>query len=194
MTFAPLKHAIGVFPNHQEAEYALHQLKDASFSFDKVSVIAKNADSKLRGADITDPNRNLASEGAKVGAVTGGATAGLVGLFEGLAVVTIPGMGPALALGTVLANTLLAGGIGAAAGGLLGGLIGWGIPEEQAKFYYDRVSQGDYLLIVEGTEHEIRRAETILNSQSIQQWRVYDAARSIGHSQMSVSSCQPDID
>ncbi|WP_193200348.1 general stress protein [Nostoc sp. MG11] len=194
MTLTGLKHAIGVFPNHQEAEQALRELIDAGFSFDQVSVIAKDADGKLRGADMTNPDGNLASEGAKTGAIAGGAAGGLVGLFEGLAVLAIPGVGPGLALGTVLANTLLGGGIGAATGGLFGGLIGWGIPEDEARFYNDRVSQGDYLVIVEATESEIRRAEAILNNRGIRQWRVYDAPRNVGHSQMNVISRQPGID
>lgn len=73
-------------------------------------------------------------------------------------------------------------------------MIGWGIPEDQAKFYQDRVSQGDYLVIVEGTEPEIARAEAILNNRGIQQWGVYDAPRRVDNPQMGVISRQTGID
>jgi hypothetical protein len=51
--------------------------------------------------------------------------------------------------------------LGAAAGGLLGGLVGLGVPEERAKIYSDRVSGGDYLVIIDGNEEEMYRAESI---------------------------------
>lgn len=203
MALGQFKHAIGVFPNRQAAEQALSELRNAGFPMNHVSamsndkplrVYAKDADGRLSGAEIANATGNQAGEGAKAGAIAGGATGGLLGLIEGLAVLSIPGVGPAVAVGTVLANTLVAGGIGAAAGGLVGALIGWGIPEDQARFYSDRVSQGDYLVIVEGTADEIRRAEAILNRRGIQRWSVYDAPRHSGNSQMSLISRQPGID
>lgn len=87
----------------------------------------------------------------------------------------IPGVGPAVAAGTVLANALLGSGIGAAGAGLIGALIGWGIPQERARFYSDRVFRGNYLVIVESTEYDIRRSESIFEPQGIQDWSVYDA-------------------
>ncbi len=65
--------------------------------------------------------------------------------------------------------------IGAAAGGLLGGLIGLGIPEERAKVYNDRVSQGHYLVMVSGSLASVRLAEKTLSDGGIQEWGVYDA-------------------
>jgi hypothetical protein len=79
------------------------------------------------------------------------------------------------AAGTAIATTLSGGAIGAAAGSLLGALIGLGIPEERAKVYNDRVSRGDYLVIVDGSDDDIRRAESILSHRGIQEWGVYDA-------------------
>jgi hypothetical protein len=77
---------------------------------------------------------------------------------------------------TALATTLTSGVIGATAGGLLGSLAGYGIPEEQAAVYSDRIHHGDYFLIVEGTEAEVRQAEAILNRWNVQELRIYDAA------------------
>jgi hypothetical protein len=67
------------------------------------------------------------------------------------------------------------------------------IAENQA-IYNQRVLQGDYLMIIEGTEKEIRRVGMILNSRGIQQWRVYDAPRKVDHSLINASSRQPVID
>jgi hypothetical protein len=78
------------------------------------------------------------------------------------------------AVATALATALSGGAIGAAAGGLVGGLVGLGIPEDRARMYSDRVSRGEYLLMVEGSEDDIRRAETILNRRGIQDWGIYD--------------------
>jgi uncharacterized protein YcfJ len=79
------------------------------------------------------------------------------------------------ALATALATAITGGAIGAAAGGLVGALVGLGIPEDRARVYNDRVSRGDYMVIVDGSEDEIRRAETILSHRGIQEWGVYDA-------------------
>ncbi len=172
--------AVGVFPTRQTAEQALHELKDSGFSMDKVSVINKNADHNddLAGAEVTDRVGNKADEGAGVGAVSGGALGGLTGLLVGLGTLAIPGVGPIMLAGataTALATTAAGGAIGAAAGSLLGGLIGLGIPEAEAKHYNDRISQGGYLVIVDGTQDDIRRAEAVLSRRGIKDWAVYGA-------------------
>jgi hypothetical protein len=121
---------------------------------------------------------NKADEGAATGAVTGGALGGLTGLLVGLGALAIPGIGPIMLAGataTTLATTLAGGAIGAAAGGLVGALIGLGIPEEEARFYNERLSQGDYLVIIDGTDDEIGRAGAILSNRGIQNWGIYDA-------------------
>jgi hypothetical protein len=76
---------------------------------------------------------------------------------------------------TALATALTGGAIGAAAGGLGGALIGVGIPEQRARHYNDRVARGGYLIMVDGTEEEIRRAEAILTRWGIEDWGIYDA-------------------
>jgi hypothetical protein len=174
------KRAVGVFSSRREAEYALHELRDSGFSMDKVSVVAKDVDrgGQIAGADVSDHVGNKADEGAATGAVTGGALGGLTGLLVGLGALAIPGIGPIMLAGataTTLATTLAGGAIGAAAGGLVGALIGLGIPEEEARFYNERLSQGDYLVIIDGTDDEIGRAGAILSNRGIQNWGIYDA-------------------
>jgi uncharacterized membrane protein len=78
------------------------------------------------------------------------------------------------ATATAIATTLAGGAIGAAVGGLIGGLVGLGIPEERAKVYQDQVVSGDYLVIVDGTEAEILRAERIFRSKGVREWDVYN--------------------
>lgn len=172
--------AVGVFSTRRDVEYALNELRDSGFPMDKVSVVTKDADrgDEIAGAGVSDRVGNKAEEGATTGAVTGGALGGLGGLLVGLGAVAIPGIGPIMLAGataTTIATTLAGGAIGAAAGGLVGALIGLGIPEERARVYNDRVSRGDYLVFVDGTEAEIRRAEAILSNRGIQEWGVYDA-------------------
>ncbi len=172
--------AVGVFANHREAETALTELRDSGFSMDRVSVIAKDADhnNPLAGAETRDHISNKADEGAKAGAVTGTALGGLGGLLVGLGTLAIPGIGPVIlggAAATALATTVTGAGIGAAAGSIVGSLVGLGIPEERARVYNDRISRGDYLVIVDGTEEDIRRAATVLSRRGIQDWGIYNA-------------------
>jgi uncharacterized protein (TIGR02271 family) len=173
------RRAIGTFPNRKAAEQALHELRDSGFPMDRVSVVAKDStrNETIAGADVRDRTDNKADDGAKVGALSGGALGGLGGLLVGIGALAIPGIGPIMLAGaaaTALATTVAGSAIGAAAGTLLGGLIGLGIPEDRAKVYSDRVSAGEYLVMVEGTDAEIARARTVLNRRGVQEWGVYD--------------------
>lgn len=188
-----MKRAIGVFAHRRDAEAALTELRDAGFPMDHISLIAKDADHNDRIAGVDMHSRadtktgaktgvktgNKADDGAKAGAATGAAAGGLGGLLVGLGALAIPGIGPVIAggaLATALATTLTGGAIGAAAGGVTGALVGLGIPENQAKVYNDRLNRGDYLVIVDGTEDEVRHAETILKRRGIQEWGVFDGS------------------
>ncbi|MDY6784457.1 MAG: general stress protein [Cyanobacteriota bacterium] len=176
MAITEMRRAVGVFATRQEAESALTHLRDTGFNMDKISVIAKDAGSgeTVGGASATKSAGEQAAGGAKAGATAGAATGGVMGLIGGLGVLAIPGVGPAAEVGVVLANTLVGGGFGAAGGGLLGALVGWGIPEDQAKIYDERLKAGEYVVIAEGTDAEIKTAETILNQRGIRHWGVYD--------------------
>jgi hypothetical protein len=174
----PRLRAIGTFPGRQEAEAALQELRDSSFVMDNVSVLAKDTDRKdleniAAGSPTTERGDTEAQEGAGAGAVTGTVLGGLGGLLVGLEALIIPGVGPFLAAGAI-ATTLAGAGVGAAAGGIVGALTGLAIPEEEAKVYADRVSEGDFLVIVEGTEDEINRAGSILSNRGISRWNIYD--------------------
>ncbi len=173
------KRAVGVFSTRRETEHALGELRTAGFDMNRVSVIAKDADSKgdIAGIDVHDSADNKSDEGATKGALTGGTLGGLTGLLVGLGLVAIPGIGPIMLAGasaTAIATTLAGTALGAAAGGLIGALVGMGIPEEEARAYNDRVARGDYLVLVDGSEAEVAKAETILSRGGIQHWNTYD--------------------
>ena len=172
------KRGVGVFSNRRDVEHGLHELKKVGFDMNRVSVITQDGDKDdIAGAEVRDRVGNKSDEGSKVGAATGGALGGLTGLLVGLGTLAIPGIGPVMLAGaaaTTLATTLAGAGIGAVAGSLLGALIGLGIPEERARVYDDRVRRGHYLVILDGTDAEILRAEGILNQQGVEEFGIYD--------------------
>lgn len=171
------KRAAGLFYSRNEAEAAVRGLKDAGFDGDRISVIARDAD-KLEGVETTEDVGNKADEGAAAGALTGGALGGITGLLVGLGALAIPGIGPIIFAGaeaTAIATTLAGGAIGAATGGLVGALVGLGIPEEKAKVYNDRVSGGSFLVMVTGTEAEVKRAESIMQRCGVEEFGIYNA-------------------
>ncbi|WP_414563068.1 MULTISPECIES: general stress protein [unclassified Anabaena] len=175
------KRAIGTFANREAAEAALNELRSSGFVMDNVSILAKDtgSDDQIAGANVADRGETEAPEGAGIGATTGTVLGGLGGLLVGLEALIIPGVGPFLAGGTI-ATTLAGAGIGAAAGGIVGALTGLGIPEEEARAYSERVSKGDYLVILDGSANEIEKAAAILMSRGIREWRVHDISNERG--------------
>jgi len=173
------KRAVGIFPNLQDVEQALHFLRDLDFPMEKISVISQNADRVDKVGDVTVRNDldTKSEEGAKAGAISGGTLGGLAGLLVGLGVLAIPGIGPVMLAGaaaTTIATTIAGAGVGATAGSLVGALVGLGIPEERAQVYNDRVIGGEYLIIVDGTDTEIVFAEAVLNRRGISEWDIFD--------------------
>ncbi len=171
------KRAAGLFYSRNEAEAAVRGLKDAGFDADRISVVARDAD-EVEGVQSTEDVGNKADEGAAAGALTGGALGGITGLLVGLGALAIPGIGPIIFAGaeaTAIATTLAGGAIGAATGGLVGALVGLGIPEEKAKIYNDRVAGGSFLVMVTGTEAEVKRVETIMQRCGVEEFGIYNA-------------------
>ncbi|NJO50905.1 MAG: DUF1269 domain-containing protein [Leptolyngbyaceae cyanobacterium RM2_2_4] len=172
------KRAVGVFPDRPTTASALQTLKDSGFSMRQVTILARNAarQEAIAGVEIKDQMGNRAGKGTAAGVFGGGLLGGAVGLLAGLGTLVVPGLsGIVLATeaATAAATTLIGGAAGAAAGGLVGALIGLGIPEDRARAYSDRVARGDYLVLVRGTEPEVRRAEDTLQQQGIRDLGVY---------------------
>lgn len=169
------KRAVGTFPTRQDAEVALIELRDSGFNMKQISAIAQNPPDEKQLADVEIKSSSTrAKDGAETGAIMGATTGGMLGLIGSLSVLAIPGVGLATEVAILLGNALLGSGFGAAGGSLVGGLIGWGIPEEQAKYYEELLSQGNYVVLVEGTEAEIKGAEAILLNRKIRNWNTYN--------------------
>jgi hypothetical protein len=102
------------------------------------------------------------------GAGAGGAVGGVLGWLAGIGSLAIPGIGPFIAAGPIMAS--LAGlGVGGAVGGLIGALVGMGIPEYEAKRYEGRIKEGGVLLSVHcDTSDEITRAKNLLKNTGAQ--------------------------
>ena len=172
--------AIGLFPDRQSAQTAMLQLRDSGFDMNKVSVVNKNTETgDMQGASVNSGDADQVVESASDSAKIGGATGGAIGLIGSLGVLAIPGVGPVAELGILLANTVFAGALGAASGGLLGALVGWGMSEEDAKYYSDRVNNsGDYLVVVEGDANTINAAQTVLQQNKVSDWRTFSSTKS----------------
>ncbi|MBD2245220.1 hypothetical protein [Nostoc sp. FACHB-888] len=178
MTLPEQKRSIGVFHNDSDAQKALTELKTAGFPMDKVSVLGPNASSDeiVEAAGNKGNVENQGDQIARAGTISGGALGGLVGVVAGLTALTIPGLGAIVAGGAAanaLATTLVGTAVGATAGGLVGGMSSLAIPAQRVEAYKDQLSRGGYLVMVEGSEDDIGRAEVILSRGGIQDWFTY---------------------
>src|SRR2546423_1051963 len=146
---------VGVFVNQIDAEQAIQDLFDAGFGRENIGFVARNTG--RMAIDTEAPATAGAMTGVAVGAI-GGAAIG-----TGIAVGVIPVIGPILAIGA-LGTVLLNAAGGAAALGITGALAGWGIAEDEAKFYESEVQKGKFLVTVEAS-HRLSEAQAILRRQ-----------------------------
>jgi hypothetical protein len=141
-----------------QVDRIVDQLKSAHFSHSDISVLFPD---KGTTRDFAHEKNTKAPEGAVAGAGTGGVVGGALGWIVGIGALAIPGVGPFIAAGPILA-ALSGAALGAAAGGIAGGLIGLGIPELEAKLYEGKVKDGNILLSVHTeSADEINRAKEI---------------------------------
>jgi hypothetical protein len=163
----PGKHTavFGIYPHHTGAEHGVDALKAAGFSNSDISVLfPQNEGTK----DFAHEKSTKAPEGASAGAGTGAVLGGGLGWLVGIGALAIPGLGPFIAAGPIMA-ALAGAGVGGAVGGLTGALIGMGIPEYEAKRYEGRVKDGGILLSVHSnTSDEVKRAKAILEGTGAQ--------------------------
>jgi hypothetical protein len=169
-----MKTVVGLFDDLTDARDAVDDLVAAGFMRNDISLIASDRDSTYasqmnRDTTVTDADVDLAAEqgaeGALAGALTGGAVGGLAGVLLGLGAFAIPGIGPIIAAGPIVAG-LTGAGIGAAVGGLMGALVSWGIPEEEAGYYAEGIRRGGTLVGVKTDESRVDEAVMILNDHN----------------------------
>jgi len=128
-------------------------LKGSGFSSGDVSVLFPD---KGASRDFAHEQKTKAPEGAAAGAGTGGVLGGALGWLAGIGTLAIPGLGPFVAAGPIMA-ALSGAAAGAAVGGLTGALVGMGIPEHEAKLYEGKVRGGNILISVHTEDREERR-------------------------------------
>jgi len=145
------KAVFGIAKDELQALTIADDLKTAGFSIDDVSVLFP--DSSGRG--LPHEQQTQAPEGAATGAGTGVILGGALGWLVGIGALAIPGVGPFMAAGPIMA-ALASAAAGGAATGIAGGLIGMGIPEYEAKRYEGKIKSGNILISIH-TEDGTRR-------------------------------------
>ena len=151
--------------SRQQAEQIVDQLKNADFSNHAISALFADEGTSH---DFAHKKNTKAPEGAVTGAVAGGVVVGALGWIAGIGALAIPGAGPFIAAGPIMA-ALSGAAIGAAVGGIAGGLIGLGIPELEARRYEGKIKDGNILLSVHtDNSAEISRAKDIFTNAGAQ--------------------------
>ncbi|HEV7968618.1 MAG TPA: hypothetical protein VGP19_13660 [Candidatus Acidoferrales bacterium] len=149
----------GIYSSREAVETAADVLTRSGFPVTDISVLLPES---LGTKDLGTQKATKAPEGAAAGAGSGAVLGGTLGLLAGIGALAIPGVGPLIAAGPIMA-TLAGIGVGGAVGGFTGALIGIGIPEYEAKRYEGRLHRGGILLSVHcDTSDEIDRAKAIL--------------------------------
>lgn len=145
-----------------QADRIVDKLKAANFSNNDISVLFPDKDTTR---DFAHEKHTKAPEGTVVGASSGGVIGGALGWIAGIGALAIPGVGPFIAAGPIMA-ALSGAAVGAAIGGIAGALIGMGIPELEAKRYEGKVKAGNILISVHTeSSDEITRAKDIFTHE-----------------------------
>lgn len=150
---------VGIYPSRNTVESAIVALQKDGFPNSDISLLLPES---MGAHDFGATKATKAPEGATAGATSGAVIGGALGWLAGIGALAIPGLGPFIAAGPIMAA--LAGvGVGGAVGGFTGALVGLGIPEYEAKRYEGRLRSGGILLSVHcDTSEEIDRAKAVL--------------------------------
>ena len=149
----------GIYANRSLAESAVDRLIAHGFRSEDVSVLLQD---NVGTKDFAHEKHTKAPEGTTTGAATGAAVGGTLGLLAGIGALAIPGLGPFIAAGPIMA-TLAGLGSGGVVGGFVGALVGMGIPEYEAKRYEGRIKEGGILLSVHCDSSDwVKKAKDVL--------------------------------
>jgi hypothetical protein len=147
--------------NPVQASDIVERLKLAGFASSDISVLMPD---RTGTRDFAIENETKAPEGAAVGAGTGALVGGALGWLTGIGALAIPGLGPLIAAGPIMA-ALSGAAVGGAVGGLTGALVGMGIPEFEAKRYEGKLQSGHALVAVHSENgDETERAKEIFHA------------------------------
>ncbi len=155
------KSVFGIYPSEPAVTHAVDRLRTEGFRNNDISVLLPSSQSTK---DFAHEKNTKAPEGAATGAATGAVVGGGLGWLVGLGALAIPGVGPFIAAGPIMA-ALAGAGVGGALGGVTGGLVGLGIPEYEAKRYEGFVKDGGILLSVHVDDSDwATKAKEVLES------------------------------
>lgn len=161
-----MKTVVGVFSTESAAERAVSQLRNAGFD-KEISIVAKER-GREGGGDRSGEKGMFGR--ATTGATTGAVLGSIAGLTLGTAgALAIPGIGPVLAAGPI--SALISG---AATGGLAGGLLDWGIGEEEGRRYEEDIKHGRFLAFVRTDSDRASQAERVLRDNGADRVDVHD--------------------
>ena len=155
-----MKTIVGLFDSFSDADGVVRELERAGYEQGEVSVVAHES-AHGRTATTTTTGRGAAG-GAGSGAMIGGVTGGMAGLIASLAGLAIPGVGPVLAAGPLVA-ALTGAGVGAVAGGLVGALTTAGVPQAHARYYEEGVRRGGTLVTVSASDADADEVMDVMN-------------------------------
>ena len=148
--------------SYGHAERIVERLQSAGFSTSEISVLMPDTGGRH---DVGHVKATKAPEGATTGATAGGITGGVLGLLAGIGSLAIPGVGPLIAAGPIMA-ALSGAAVGATTGGIVGGLVGLGIPEIEAKRYEEKLKNGNYVIAVDADDRdEVARAKELFKNE-----------------------------
>ncbi|MBV9748657.1 MAG: hypothetical protein JO157_07575 [Acetobacteraceae bacterium] len=173
-----------LYDDHEDAAHVVQALEASGIPHADISLVASNvdrrhdtisthettgtADSDAGSADVASTSAesvDAESTGAGAGATVGTILGGGAGLLAGVGLLAIPGVGPIVAAGWLVA-TITGAGVGAAGGGILGSLVGAGVPEEHAHVYAEGVRRGGTLVTVRADESQADQVDAILDQRA----------------------------
>lgn len=157
------KTVYAIATSEEQANQIVDHLLKSGFSPNDVSALFPD---KGTTHEFSHEKNTKAPEGAVTGVATGGVLGGALGLLAGIGALAIPGVGPLIAAGPLMA-ALSGAAAGAAVGGVAGGLVGMGIPEIEAKRFENRISEGNILLSVHARDgDEVSKAKEIYKNHN----------------------------
>jgi uncharacterized protein YoaH (UPF0181 family) len=169
----------GLYDTYADAQAAVHELEAAGVSSGEISLVASRP-GETGTHHVKEGNE--AAPGAEAGAAFGAIIGGGGGLLAGLGMLAIPGVGPVVAAGWLVATLAGAAGgaaVGGAGGGLIGAMVGNGVPEQDAQVYAEGVRRGGTMVTVRVDDAQAPAADAILRRHhsvdAVERRRVYTA-------------------
>jgi len=156
-----------LYDNYGDARSVVSDLEQAGIPHSDISIVA-NSDAHGKLETATD--EKSVGTGAGTGAVAGGVLGGGAGLLAGIGALAIPGVGPVVAAGWLIA-TLAGVGVGAVSGGLVGSLTGAGVSRDEAEVYSEGIKRGGSLVTVRADEADVAKVEAIFAGRTAVDWQ-----------------------